>query len=264
MKQIPNLITLLNLIFGCIAIIYTLQPGLVPAYILNNDSLIADLNNTGNQYVNLPEQIFLSALFIALAAIADFADGFVARIFNATSLLGKELDSLCDVVSFGVAPGMIVFQFLRLSFAQQTDGLNTSMIYLLPAFIIPAAGAYRLARFNTDTQPSHTFKGLPIPAAGIFIASFPLIYWTSGTPWITKFLINPFFWYAIIVFISWMMVSKISMLAPKFSPFRFKKLMPFIILIAITFIGAFIMGWLCVPLAFVTYVLLSLLFKQKK
>lgn len=263
MKQIPNLITLLNLLFGCIAIVYVLQPGLVPSYLPSSDSLVADVNNSGTQYINLPEQIFMSSLFIALAAIADFADGFVARLFKADSSLGKELDSLCDVVSFGVAPGMIVYQFLRLSFAQQEDGLNISMMYLLPAFIIPCAGAYRLARFNIDTEQTYSFKGLPIPAAGLFVAAFPLIYWTSGEAWVTRLLINHWFWYGIIVFISWLMVSRLPMLAFKFSSFSIKKLLPFIILAAVALTGAFIVGWLCVPLVFITYVVLSLLLKQK-
>lgn len=260
---LPNIITSLNLIFGCCAIVFVLQPGLVPSYVQQGDSLLADVNNNGAQFINLPQQIFLSSLFIALAALADFADGFVARLFKADSSLGKELDSLCDVVSFGVAPGMIVYQFLRLSYAQQEDGLDISFIYLLPAFIIPAAGAYRLARFNIDTEQAYGFKGLPIPAAGLFIASFPLIYWTSGQAWVTRLLINQWFWYGIIALVSWLMVSRLPMMAFKFSSFSIKKIFPFIILAVIAVAGAFITGWLCVPLVFIAYVLLSLLPKQK-
>ncbi|MFX8875781.1 CDP-alcohol phosphatidyltransferase family protein, partial [Acinetobacter baumannii] len=81
-------------------------------------------------------------------------DGFVARLLKASSELGKQLDSLADVVSFGVAPGMIVYQFLRLSFAQQENGLEVGTIWLIPALIIPCAGAYRLARFNIDSMQS--------------------------------------------------------------------------------------------------------------
>ena len=123
MKNIPNLFTLLNLFFGCIAIVYTLQNGIV---------ITADAE--GALLLDIPEKIWMASLFIVLAAVVDFLDGFVARLFNASSEMGKQLDSLADVVSFGVAPGIIIYQFLRLSFAQEEGGINTSVLWLLPAF----------------------------------------------------------------------------------------------------------------------------------
>src|ERR1700761_9624182 len=140
MKWIPNLFTLLNLFFGCIAVILILQNGIV---IVNN----AD----GSQYVGTPEKIWLASLFIGLAALVDFLDGLVARIFKATSPMGKQLDSLADLVSFGVAPGMILYHLLRMSCAGQENGLDPSMWWLFPALLFPCAAAYRLARFNIDT-----------------------------------------------------------------------------------------------------------------
>ena len=139
-------------------------------------------------------------------------DGFVARLLKASSEIGKQLDSLADVVSFGVAPGLIVYQFLRLSYAQQENGLDISTLWLLPAFIIPCAGAYRLARFNIDTAQSNGFKGVPIPAAGLLIASFPLIYWITYDAifWIIPVLINKWFWYGVIIIVSWLMISIIA------------------------------------------------------
>ena len=128
MKNIPNLFTLLNLVFGCIAIIYTLQNGIV---------ITADAE--GALLLDIPEKIWMASLFIGLAAVVDFLDGFVARLFNASSEMGKQLDSLADVVSFGVAPGMIIYQFLRLSFAQGEGGIDTSILWLAPAFILPIA-----------------------------------------------------------------------------------------------------------------------------
>jgi len=98
--------------------------------------------------------------------------------------MGKQLDSLADVVSFGVAPSMIVYQFLRLSYAQEVDGLNVSTMWLSLAFIIACAGAYRLARFNIDTTQGTGFKGVPIPAAGLLIASFPLIYFNNHSTFV--------------------------------------------------------------------------------
>ena len=123
MKQIPNLFTLLNLFFGCLAIIAALQSGLTIMY-----------NTGGEQLVEIPESIFLASIFIAIAAVIDFLDGFIARLFKATSEMGKQLDSLADVVSFGVAPAIIVYQFLRLSYAQNEDGLDVNNIWLIPAF----------------------------------------------------------------------------------------------------------------------------------
>ena len=199
MKQIPNLFTLLNLVFGCLAIVAILQPGIV---------IYTDASEN-MQYVNIPEQIYLGSIFIGCAAVIDFLDGFVARLLKASSEIGKQLDSLADVISFGVAPGFIVYQFLKLSYAQQENGLDINTLWLLPAFIIPCAGAYRLARFNIDTAQSHGFKGVPIPAAGLLIASFPLIYWITYEQysWIVPVLINKWFWYGVIIIVSWLMVS---------------------------------------------------------
>jgi len=262
MKQLPNIFTLLNLFFGCIAIVYTLQPGLVALYTNDGMLLLPDMSNTGTQFVSIPEQMFMASLFIGLAAVIDFLDGFIARWLKATSAMGAQLDSLADVVSFGVAPALIVYQFLRLSFAQQDNGLEVPFIFLIPAFIIACAGAYRLARFNLDTEQTNYFKGVPIPANGLLIASFPLIYWTNNYSFITNILISPWFWYAMIIILSWLMVSKKPMLALKFSNVNAKKLLPFIIIAVVAVVSAFIIQWLAVPLCFLLYVILSLLTKQ--
>ncbi len=264
MKQLPNLFTLLNLFFGCIAIVYVLQPGLVPLYTNNGVLLSADMTDLGTQYLSIPEQMFMASLFIGLAAVVDFFDGFIARWMKATSALGTQLDSLADVVSFGVAPSMIIYEFLRLSFAQQDNGLNTNFIFLVPAFFIACAGAYRLARFNIDITKQNYFKGLPIPANGLLIASFPLIYWTNNYAIVTDTLISPWFWYAVILILSWLMVSKKPMLALKFSNFGIKNFMPFIIIALVAIVSAFFIQWLAVPLSFLVYVILSLFNKQSK
>jgi CDP-diacylglycerol--serine O-phosphatidyltransferase len=254
MKQIPNIFTLLNLFFGCLAIIATVQTGLT----IGTDAA------TGLQVVEIPEKIFMASIFIAIAAVIDFLDGFVARLLKASSEMGKQLDSLADVVSFGVAPGMIVYQLLRLSFAQQEGGLDINTLYLMPAFIIPCAGAYRLARFNIDTEQSYGFKGVPIPAAGLLVASFPLIYWYSNTEWIINAFRSPWLWYTVVAIVSFLMVSTLPMLALKFKGVTVKKFMPFIIVAAVSVITAILFSWLAVPAGFLTYVLVSLLFKQSK
>ncbi len=261
MKQLPNIFTLLNLLFGCIAIIYILQPGLVPLYTNNGALLMPDVSDSGTQYLSIPEQMFMASLFIGLAAVVDFFDGFVARWMKATSAIGAQLDSLADVVSFGVAPSLIVYQFLRLSFAQQENGLDVNFIFLIPAFFIACTGAYRLARFNVAANDTDYFKGLPVPANGLLFASFPLIFWTNNYTIVTNILVSPWFWYAMIFISSWLMISKLPMLALKFSNISLKKLLPFIIITAVAIVSAFFIQWLAVPLSFMVYVILSLLNK---
>ena len=247
MKQIPNIFTLLNLFFGCLAIVFILQNGVVP---------VADQN--GESVLILPEKIYWASAFIGIAAVIDFLDGLVARILDLSSEMGKQLDSLADVVTFGVAPGMIIFQFLRIAFSQQEDGMDVSALYLLPAFIVPCAGAFRLARFNLDEEQNYGFKGVPIPAAGLLIASFPLIYWYSGNSFAVRFLVSPWFWYSLIAIIAYLMISTLPMMALKFKGLSVKNDYPKLILVLLTLVAGFIFHWLAVPVVFIAYVALSL------
>lgn len=253
MKQIPNLFTLLNLLAGCFAIVSIMQTGLT-----------VSVDSNGENLVMIPEKIYMASLYIGIAAFIDFLDGFVARLLKAPSEMGKQLDSLADLVSFGVAPGLIAYQFLRLSFAQQPDGLDISTLWLLPAFLLPCAGAYRLARFNISFSQSYGFKGVPIPAAGLLLASFPLIYWNTDNATIINLLMNKWFWYGIILIVSYLMVSTLPMMAMKFSGVTLKKLLPFLILALISLAGGLSFGWLVVPVTFIAYVILSLTLKHQE
>jgi CDP-diacylglycerol--serine O-phosphatidyltransferase len=258
MKQIPNIFTLLNLICGCIAIVYTMQNGIT----IVNSGVTLD-NPSGMQVIINPENIFIASLFIGIAAVVDFLDGFVARLFNASSEMGKQLDSLADVVSFGVAPSMIIYQFLRVSLSGSDTGLDTSVIWLVPAFIIAAAGAYRLARFNLDNSQAYGFKGVPIPAAGLLTASLPLIYWNSNSDTILNILLNKWFLYAYILVISWLMVSKLPLMALKFKDLSVKNNLPKYLLVGFSVLAAIFLHWLAVPVIFIAYIILSLAFKNK-
>ncbi len=252
MKQIPNLFTLLNLVFGCIAIVCILQTGQSLVYI----------DRDGFTSWDLPEKIALASIFIFAAAVIDFLDGFVARLFKATSEMGKQLDSLADVVSFGVAPGLILYQMLRISFAKEADGLDVSVAALLPAFIIPCAGAWRLARFNIDTTQQYSFKGVPIPAAGIVIASLPLIVHFQQFN-LQEVLFNQWLIYGIILLVSYLMVSNIPLLSMKFKDMSLKNNLPKYILVAIAIIAAIVFKWVAIPVVFIAYVIVSLAFKNK-
>lgn len=245
---IPNLFTLLNLFFGCMAIVFALQ----------TDSVTIYLNDQYSSSFNIPEKLSWAAICIIIAAIVDFLDGFVARLLKATSDMGKQLDSLSDVVSFGVAPAMIIYQLLRFSFAREENGLDISIIWLVPAFIIACAAAYRLAKFNLDTDQQYSFKGVPVPAVGLLVASFPLILHFNFINSINALLINKWFLYAVIIVVSYLMISNLRMMSLKFQDFTFKNNIPKIILLMVTIIAGLFLHWIAVPVVFIVYILLSL------
>jgi CDP-diacylglycerol--serine O-phosphatidyltransferase len=251
MKNIPNLFTLLNLIFGCIAIVFILQTG---------ESIIV-MENTGATQVYMPEKIWWGALFIFGAAIIDFLDGFLARLMRANSEMGKQLDSLSDVVSFGVAPGLILYQLLRLGYAQEPNGLNVSILALLPAFIFTASVAWRLAKFNLADNQSYNFKGVPSPAAGLLIASFPLIILYEYFN-IQSLFINTWFLYAVILIVSYLMLSNRTFMAIKFTDFSFRNNLSKYILLLLALILILLLQWFAVPVIFIMYIIISAFSKQ--
>jgi CDP-diacylglycerol--serine O-phosphatidyltransferase len=252
MKQIPNLFTLLNLLFGCIAIVFILQTG----------EAIVLFQQEGFTEVTLPEKITWGCSFIFAAAIVDFLDGFVARLFRATSGMGRQLDSLADVVSFGVAPGLILYQLLRISYARQENGLDVSMAWLLPAFLIPCAAAWRLAKFNLDDGQQNSFRGVPTPATGLVIASLPLIIHFQTLNLQFAF-INKWLLYAVIILLSYLMVSNLPAMNMKVKDLSIKNNMPRYILIALALVAVLTVKWFAVPVIFIAYVILSLAFKTK-
>lgn len=248
-QHIPNFITLLNLFFGCWAIVYTFQAG-----------AIASIDETGSMIIEIPEQLFYASLFIGIAAVVDFFDGFVARLLKVSSEMGKQLDSLADVVSFGVAPACIVFQFLRLAVANDVNALNHNSILLAPAFLIPMAGAFRLGRFNLDQTQTTYFKGVPIPMIGLLTAAFPLIYWQPNL--FSGILLTPLFWYIYIVFVSYLMVMTTPMLALKGLGNKRKLYIPLALVGVEVIITAIFFKWLAIPFGFMGYCLVSLLYKK--
>jgi CDP-diacylglycerol--serine O-phosphatidyltransferase len=247
---IPNLFTLLNLVFGCIAIVCILQTG----------ETIVQLDTFGATQVFLPEKIWWGALFIFAAGVVDFLDGFLARMLKASSEMGKQLDSLSDVVSFGVAPGMILYQLLRMGYAQAENGLDVPLFALLPAFLFSGAVAWRLAKFNLSTTQTSSFQGVPSPAAGLVVASFPLIllyreqYNFFNLP---SLFINPWFLYAVILLLSYLMLSPRTFMAMKFKDFSYKNNLLKYILLSVALVCIVVLQWLAVPIIFLLYLVLS-------
>ncbi|MGN6164892.1 MAG: CDP-alcohol phosphatidyltransferase family protein [Flavisolibacter sp.] len=251
MKQIPNIFTLINLVFGCIAIVLILQTG---------ESIVV-LDQLGASQVTLPEKIWQGSLFIFGAAIVDFLDGFLARLLKANSEKGKQLDSLCDVVSFGVAPGMILYQLLRIGYAKEEGGLDVSIVALLPAFIYSCAVAWRLAKFNISTNQTYNFRGVPCPAAGLLVASFPLIIWYQYFG-VQQYFINVWLLYAVILIVSYLMISNRSFMAMKFTDYSFKNNLPKYLLVFISLVCIVVLKWLAVPVIFILYLIFSAFAKE--
>ncbi|MBO7074564.1 MAG: CDP-diacylglycerol--serine O-phosphatidyltransferase [Bacteroidales bacterium] len=217
-KHIPNTITCCNLLSGCVSILFT----------CNNHLLWA-------------------SAMIFIAAIFDFLDGFAARTLDAKSPIGGELDSLSDVVSFGVAPSFIVAWFL----SKSGIGWWVHDVNLFPmlGFILAAFAAVRLAKFNIDTRQSHNFIGLPVPAVGLFIASLP--FFTME--------MNPYLLLAMVAIFSWLMISEVPFFSFKIKNLRFKDnvLRYFVVIFAI--IAVIIMKLAALPFVFLFYILLSVI-----
>lgn len=251
MKQIPNLFTLLNLVFGSIAIILILQPG-------ENITSV----DQGTLIINLPEKIAYASFFIFAAGIVDFLDGFLARLMKASSEMGKQLDSLSDVVTFGVAPAMIMYQLLRMSYLKEESALDTSILLLLPALLIACCSAWRLAKFNIDTRQTTSFRGVPTPITAMLVAALPLVIWYNQ--WnLPGIILNRWVLYAITIIISYLMVTDIPIMGLKFKDFSFKNNKPKFILVILAVVLAIVFQWAAIPLIYLAYVALSLLLRKQ-
>jgi CDP-diacylglycerol--serine O-phosphatidyltransferase len=191
-KHIPNIITCCNLICGCIA--------------------------TGAAFhYPLPANYFLAIIFILLGAIFDFFDGLVARALGVSSPVGKELDSLADVVTFGVAPSAMLFSlFQEVQYPELMQPLRSFMPYT--AFLMAAFSALRLAKFNLDTRQTTSFIGLPTPANALFWGSLILgqhAFLVSGR-------FNAFFLFMFMLLFCFLLVAELPLFALKFKNLSWK------------------------------------------
>jgi CDP-diacylglycerol--serine O-phosphatidyltransferase len=195
-KQIPNLLTSLNLTCGFIAIVMAFHPNLL---------------------IYAPYLIFIAAVF-------DFSDGFAARTLKAYSELGKQLDSMADMVSFGVAPGIIAYQMIQISLAPYINTNTTVWIlsFLIPA-LIPVFSALRLAKFNIDERQTSSFIGLPTPASAILLASIALILYSSSNLLLQGIITNPIILISLIVIDCILMISELPMFSLKFKSLSIKE-----------------------------------------
>ena len=236
MKYIPNFITSLNLASGFIAIIYA---------------------STG--------ELMTASWLILAAMIFDFLDGFSARLLKAYSEIGKELDSLADIVSFGVAPAVILFYLIRTSFqdtfiAAAGSGLRTdlaSFVIFIPV-LMPVCAALRLAKFNTDETQTKSFIGLPTPANAIAVITVIAASEFSTMPLLKSFTGSPAFILIYTVILSLLMVTNIPLLSLKFTNLKFRGNEGRYILIGLCLILFVIFGFASTPLIIPFYIIASL------
>lgn len=199
-----------------------------------------------------------AAYFIALAAVFDFLDGLAARLLHVKSEIGKQLDSLADMVSFGLAPGVIAGLIILISVKPNINAGDQVWIYQsLPfvALLIPAFSALRLAKFNIDESQSYSFKGLPTPASALFFGSFPFII-----ELFPEFL-NPIILISMVVIMPFLLVSNIPLFAMKFINYSWKDNMIRYLFIGISLIMLIFLQYTAVPLIILFYILLSLINK---
>jgi CDP-diacylglycerol---serine O-phosphatidyltransferase len=221
-KHIPNFLTCCNLLCGCFGIVYCLEERAIPA-----------------------------AYFVWAAGVFDFFDGFAARMLKVTSPIGKELDSLADMVSFGLLPALVMYKMIGATSA------NPWLPYV--AFFIAICSALRLAIFNVDETQSDSFKGLNTPANTIFITSLPLVSYQVGS-WLFQD------WILILVTITFslLLVSRIEFFAFKFKDFTWSNNKVRFTFIAISAVLLAVLGKLALPILILLYIFFSLVSKALK
>ena len=236
-KHIPNFVTCLNIFSGAISIVFAFK---------------------GN--------LDLAAWFIGLAAVFDFMDGMLARLLNAKSDIGLQLDSLADVISFGLAPSIIVFQLMERTLNKPFIYWFDLNVFSLIAFIIVVFSALRLAKFNIDTEQADDFKGLPTPANALFFASLPLVYYQAeslGFQFLQNSLTNYWVLFALTLIFSSLLVSNITLFSMKFKNLFWKGNQLRYILFVSFFVLFFWIRFYSLPLIIILYILLSVIFYKK-
>lgn len=242
-KAIPNLITLLNVFCGCIAVVFA---------VLN--------------------QLEMAAVFVFLGIFFDFFDGLAARLLNVQSELGVQLDSLADMITSGVVPGIVMFQLLGMS---MTGGWNASGILETGAgsgniaavlrplpllgFVITMASAYRLAKFNIDENQVSSFVGLPTPANTLLILSLPLILFNQNNEVLHSIILNQWFLIGLTFLSAYLLNSKIELFALKFKKWSFKDNVLRYLFIGLSLVLLITLEFLAIPFIIAIYIVASLI-----
>jgi len=238
-EGLPSFFTILGLVSGCISIVFAAFRG--------------DLTMAG--------------YFILFAAVFDFADGMAARILQSLSEFGKQLDSLADVISFGVAPAMILYRLLLLSYVGSSpesdfDIMNppfSGVVILYSSFLVAAFSALRLAKFNIDKQQVKNFRGLPTPANALLIAALGFISESSQNSVLQSIVFNRIFLLIFIVFSCVLLVSNMKMFSLKFSSLNIKENIMRYIFILLTLVILLLLKLPSLALVILLYILMSVM-----
>ncbi len=245
-RYIPNFVTLLNMFCGCIAVVFA----------INNNFVLA-------------------AFFVFLGIFFDFFDGLLARKLNVQSELGVQLDSLADMITSGLVPGIIMFKLISLV-SEQIDLANLSEEWntffnwsgfklaplALVGLLVTLASGYRLAKFNIDEDQQSYFKGLPTPANTLLIISLPLIIEFQNSDFINAVILNKWFLIGLALFSCYMLNSNIKLFALKFKNYSFKGNAIRYIFMLLSVVSLIIFQFVGIPLIILLYILLSLLNKK--
>jgi len=240
-KHIPNIFTLSNLSCGLIAILLAFQA-----------------------------HLHLAGTFIIIGLFFDFFDGLLARIFKVSGDFGKQLDSLADLISFGVAPSIIVFQLIfkieNGNYLTQSNNWIDLFQTISPfiALMIPIFSALRLAKFNIDTNQSSNFIGIPTPANALFFIAFPFILQYQEDSFITDYINNSYFLVFATIFMCLLMISNIKLFSFKLKSLKWKenKIPYLFILISIILLFKFL--FVAIPIIILLYPVISLIKKQNE
>jgi CDP-diacylglycerol--serine O-phosphatidyltransferase len=231
-KHIPNLITLGNLFCGTIATIYAVQADFV-----------------------------FAGLFVILGIVFDFFDGFAARLFNVSGELGKQLDSLADMVTSGVVPGIIMLKLIEVNTINASNSFfdNSILGISLVGLVLTLGACYRLAKFNIDTRQSDSFIGLPTPAMSLFVISLPLIQEYSNIEFALNLITNNYFLITITILLTYLMNAQLPLFSLKFKDYSIKNnLIKYVFLIASLLMIVFLQ-YISIPLIIIVYVVLSVI-----
>ena len=242
-KHIPNLLTLGNLFCGTIATILAVQGDFVTA-----------------------------GLFVVIGIFLDFFDGFAARLLKVSGELGKQLDSLADMVTSGVVPGIIMFNLLYQSSFKNLDtqfideGVRpvivsndyiSSWVSYIGLLLTLGAG-YRLAKFNIDTRQSESFIGLPTPAMSLFVISLPLIQEYATNVWVQSLISNNYFLIAVTLVLTYLMNAEIPLFSLKFKEYSLKNNLVKYFFLVTSLALIVTLNFISAPIIIILYVLLSI------
>jgi CDP-diacylglycerol--serine O-phosphatidyltransferase len=236
-KHIPNLITLGNLLSGTVATILAVEGYLIYA-----------------------------GLFVVLGIIFDFFDGFAARLLNVSGELGKQLDSLADMVTSGVVPGIVMLQLLSeesFNVHRFTEGFTLATYTPLLGLLLTLGACYRLAKFNIDTRQSESFIGLPTPAMSLFVISLPLILEYGTIEFVENIIRSNYFLIGVTVLLTYLMNAEIPLFSLKFKEYSIKKNFIKYLFLLISFVMLLTIQFVSIPLIISFYVCLSVVSNRR-